>query len=53
MPEEQYRCSSCNNNITRDDLEEYAYDHEDGRIYICPECEADIHLEDDELKEDS
>lgn len=48
--EEEYRCSECDATWSRDALEEYAYDHEDGRIYLCPECDTEIDLIEDEIK---
>ena len=50
---ESYRCSQCKVVWTRDQLEEYAYDHEDGRMYLCPSCDTDINLADDEVRESS
>ena len=47
---ETYRCSQCGVIWTLDQLEECAYDHEDGRMYICPDCDTDINLVDDEVK---
>lgn len=48
---EDYRCSQCGKIWTLEELEEYAYDHEDGRMYLCPSCDTDMNLVDDEVKE--
>ena len=46
---EKYKCSQCDQVWSRDALEEYAYDHEDGRIYLCPGCDTEIDLTEDEI----
>ncbi|MBI4161970.1 MAG: hypothetical protein HY509_05940 [Acidobacteria bacterium] len=47
---ERYRCPKCGAVWERDDLEEYAYDHEDGRIYLCPDCDTEMDLSEGEIE---